>query len=228
MSSNLAHHLTAEEELEIKQAELNVLNADLAQRELELAALHDELQTFEREYDDVISARYIELDRIEAQISAYTADLESSRNFNPSDSLKKLYREIAKRIHPDLATDETERQLRQELMIEANRAYEEDDEEHLLDILQRWESSPESVKGQSVDAELLRVLRKLARSQDRLQAVEEEIVAVQQTELHQLKNQVVGAEKVGRNLLEEMATQLDEQITKAQKRLEDLKINLSI
>jgi DnaJ-domain-containing protein 1 len=228
MSSNLAHHLTAEEELEIKQAELNVLNADLAQRELELAALHDELQTFEREYDDVISARYIELDRIEAQISAYTENLESSRDFNPSDSLKKLYREVAKRIHPDLATDETERQLRQELMIEANRAYEEEDEEHLLDILGRWESSPESVKGQSVDAELLRVLRKLAQSQDRLQAVEEEIVAVQQTELHQLKNQVVGAEKVGRNLLEEMATQLDEQITKAQKRLEDLKINLSI
>jgi len=51
--------------------------------------------------------------------------------FTPSENLKKLYREVAKRVHPDLATEESERQRRHELMAEANRAYAEGDEARL-------------------------------------------------------------------------------------------------
>jgi len=43
--------------------------------------------------------------------------LQSSRDFEPSQNLKQLYREVAKRIHPDLATDE-EAISRQRLMAE--------------------------------------------------------------------------------------------------------------
>jgi hypothetical protein len=47
-------------------------------------------------------------------------------------------------------------------MAEANRAYEEGDEERLRVILQEWEGSPESVKGDGPGAELVRVIRKIA------------------------------------------------------------------
>jgi DnaJ-domain-containing protein 1 len=92
---------------------------------LDVATTQAELHSFEQEYLRVVGIRYTELDRIEAQIAEYMAYLESSRDFKPSESLKKLYREIAKRIHLDLATDEEERSRRQQLMAEVNQAYKD-------------------------------------------------------------------------------------------------------
>jgi hypothetical protein len=108
MSGGLVYRQSPEEEeLERKRLELADLETELVQKELDLTTLNAELHNFEREY---------------TQISEYMAYLESSRGFRPSDSLKKLYREVAKRIHPDLVTDETEKKRRQQLMIEANQA----------------------------------------------------------------------------------------------------------
>lgn len=113
MESALARRQTPEQqELDKKLAELAALETELAQRELDVATTQAELHSFEREYLQVVGIRYTELDRLEAQIAEYMAYLESSRDFKPSESLKKLYREVAKRIHPDLATDEEERSRR--------------------------------------------------------------------------------------------------------------------
>ena len=117
-----------EEELALKKAELEGMESELAQGELNLTTFQAELHSFEQQYLGLIGSRYTELERIEAQITEYMDYLESSRNFKPSDSLKKLYREVAKRVHPDLATDEEERTKRQDLMAAANQAYEEGNE----------------------------------------------------------------------------------------------------
>jgi len=104
--------------------------------------------------------------------------------FLPSENLKKLYREVAKRIHPDLATDESERQRRHELMTEANRAFAEGDAARLEAILRDWESSPESVKGEGPGAELVRVIRKIAQVEDRLKAIDAEIARLEESDLY--------------------------------------------
>ncbi len=228
MSDDLIRRLTPEQvELERKQAELTVLEGELSQRELDLTTLHAELHAFERKYQQLIGIRYSELDRLEEQIQEYTAYLESSRDFNPSENIKKLYRELAKRIHPDLAIDEAERLRRQELMAEANQAYEDGDEERLKNILYSWESDPIAVKGTDIGSELIRVLRKISQSGDRLKLVEEELLAIQRTELYQLRRQVAQTETQGRDLLEEMVIQLDEQITSAKQQLEEVKAKLN-
>lgn len=193
------------------------------QRELDLTTLHTELHGFEQEYLQIIGSRYSELERIEAQITEFMAYLESSRDFKPSESLKKLYRDVAKRIHPDLATEEQEKTRRQQLMVEANQAYEEGDEDKLKAILQNWESRPELVKGEGIGMELIRTIRKIAQCRERLQVIEEEINELEQTELYQLREQVSVAKEVGRNLLSEMAQHLDAQVTEAQQRLRKLK-----
>ena len=88
--------------------------------------------------------------RAQAQESARAVEAEQEAGkrepFTPSENLRKVYREVAKRIHPDLATDDSERQRRHELMTEASGAYEEGDEARLEAILRDWESSPESRK----------------------------------------------------------------------------------
>jgi hypothetical protein len=81
-----------ERKLQKKLYELEILEAKLTQKELDLATFQAQLHAFEREYLQVIGSRYTELDRIEAQIAEYANYLESEKNFQPSDSLKKLYR----------------------------------------------------------------------------------------------------------------------------------------
>ncbi len=217
-----------EEELEKKKIELTGLETELAQRELDLTTLQAELHAFEREYFRLIGIRYTELDRIEDQIAEYMASLEVVKAFKPSQNLKQLYRDVAKRIHPDLATDEKERLRRQELMAQVNQAYENGDEEKIREILQSWENSPESIRGEGVAAELVRIIRKIAQGKQRLNAILMEIDLLEKTELYQLKLSVNMAENSGRNLLSEMAAQLDEQILIAQHKLDELKIQLGL
>ena len=229
MDYEIVHKLTPEqEELEKKKAELAALETELAEKELHLATFQAELNAFEKEYMRVIGVRYTELDRIEAQIEEYLALLESTQDFKPSPELKKLYREVAKKIHPDLATGEDERQRRQDLMAEANIAYENGNIEKLKSILQEWENSPELVEGEGIVFELIRIIRQIAQSRDRLKAIQLEITALEQTELSQLKTKVIEAEQVGQDLLADMADKLDEQIDSATAKLEKLKTKLDL
>ena len=148
---------------------------------------------------------------------------ESSGNFKPWESLRKLYREVAKRIHPDLTTDKTERLRRQQLMAEANQAYENGDEDRLRAILDAWENSPNLVQGQGVGAELIRTIRKIAQVKERLKAIEGEIEALKRSTLYQLREKFIAAQQADRDLLAEIAHQIDEQIAAAKVRLEELR-----
>ncbi|MGF1538965.1 MAG: molecular chaperone DnaJ [Pleurocapsa sp.] len=229
MENEIIHKLTPEqEELERKKIELARLETELAEKELDLATFQAELNVFEKEYMRIIGIRYTELDRIEAQIEQYIELLESTQDFQPSPELKKLYREVAKKIHPDLATDENERQRRQQLMAEANQAYEDGDLEKLQAILHDWESSPESVKGEGISFELIRIIRQIAQSRERLKVIQAEIEALEQTELYQLKIKIIEAKKIGQDLLADMANELDKQIDTAMQKLEELKIKLNL
>ena len=131
-----------ERELVAKKADLSVLETQLAQRELDLSTLHGELHAFEQRYLRIVGVKFAEIDELEAEIaealsrrspsdgtarkqaagarakateSAQATSalvLADSVEFKPSDDLRSLFREIAKRIHPDLATDDTDRAKR--------------------------------------------------------------------------------------------------------------------
>lgn len=244
-----------ESELSRKQSELTALEAELAQRELDLATLQAELRAFEVRYIRTVGAICAELDDIEAHIAeaqmrlnpndskiqeqaeqARTKAQESTQatgiaqeprqeKFKPSEKLNKLYREVAKHIHPDLAIDERERARREQLMADANLAYEEGDEDRLHEILEQWESSPEAVEGEGTGAELVRVIRKIAQVKVRLQAIAAEMLELEGTDLWQLKEKVEEAEKKGRNILSEMAAAVESQIAEAKQRLSSFNIH---
>jgi hypothetical protein len=224
-----------ERELNKKRIELTGLETLLAERELDLATLRAELHSFERQYLRVVGVLYAELDAIAAQIaviyaaldprdqaaqekmkeaqnrartSAQEAEDNLSRpqkgDFIASDDLKRLYREIAKRLHPDLITDETERIRRHTYMAEVNRAYEEGNEERLRSILDEWENE-QSEPGSGVGAELVRLIRKIAQVEDRLQKIGQEFVALQKTDMFKLRERVNRMQALGRDLLAELA-----------------------
>ena len=149
-------------------------------------------------------------------------DEKQQNHFEPSDDLKKLYREAAKAVHPDLATDEKARIARQAMMIEVNLAYEKGDTERLRSILHQWENSPDSVEGEGTGAELIRIIRKIAQVEERLSAIDIAIAGLESSDLWLLREKVEDAEKEGRDMLAEMAISIESQIVEAKNRLEDL------
>ena len=107
-----------------------------------------------------------------------------------SDAVRKLFRDVAKAIHPDLANDEHARGRRHTLMVEANRAYALGDEEQLRSILRAWEASPEAVEGSDPDAVRERLTRRVAQLNERLDATAEDVDVLKATPLWKLKEMV--------------------------------------
>jgi hypothetical protein len=229
-----------EEELAAKQEELARLEAELADRELALASLKAELATFEGLYLRRVGILYAELDEWTARLAelnakkiatpeadseaaaaraqakeSYSAAHSEAAEAQPialSAELKKLYREAAKRVHPDTAIDDADRARRERLMKEVNAAYGRGDESELRRILANLENSPEAVQGSGVGADLVRVLRQLRQIRDRIAAIELEIVGLAETDLAKLKAKAALSAAQGLDLFAEMAASVQGRI----------------
>jgi hypothetical protein len=135
-----------------------------------------------------------------------------SPDFNPTETLKRLYRDVAKSLHPDLADDESERETRHAFMIRANEAYEQESEQRLADLLHEWHCAPEAVKGQGPAAELIRAIRKIHRCEERLMAINLEMDKLQTAGIFGMKMIAEEAEQFERDFLTEMTGRLDAEI----------------
>jgi DNA repair exonuclease SbcCD ATPase subunit len=235
MGIGIVKRLTPEEEeLAAKREELARLEAELTDRELALASLKAELAAFEGLYLRSVGVLYAELDewnarlaerraeqagtpaaRVEAaearsqaqeSYSAAHGEAAEAQPFTPSPELKSLYREAAKRVHPDTATDEKDRARRERLMKDVNAAYAAGDEDALRKILADLENSPDAVQGSGVGADLIRILRQLKQVRDRIATIESEIAKISETDIARLKSKAEQAQAEGRDLLAEMAT----------------------
>ncbi|MEV6167825.1 hypothetical protein AB0L99_06320 [Streptomyces sp. NPDC051954] len=60
----------------------------------------------------------------------------------PSDEARKLYRELARKAHPDLAQEEGERKRREEFITRVNAAYARGDEALLRELSAEWAAGP--------------------------------------------------------------------------------------
>jgi 5-carboxymethyl-2-hydroxymuconate isomerase len=241
-----------EEELQLKRRDLAILEQDLAQKELELSTLKGEVHLFERRYHLVVGVKYTELDGVKAQILELASGLyprsdefragaesakekaQSSANaeedddsdlsevFKPSEDLKKLFRQVAKKIHPDLASDEKEKIRRHELMAKLNLAYDRLDEEAIHAVQREWEAGRHPEKNETVGAQLVKIVRQVAQVKKRLLKIEEEWDEIQNSGMHQLMHKTAEAEKIGLDMLEEMAESVDEKINSIKSKVRDL------
>jgi len=137
-----------------------------------------------------------------------------------SDAVRRLFRDVAKMIHPDLAADDRTRDRRHALMIEANRAYALGDEERLRMILDAWEKSPESVQGDDWDAARLRLERRIAQIEEQLVVRARELAELHESPLWRLKAMVDAAETRGKDLIADQVRRLKRDITAARNRLD--------
>jgi hypothetical protein len=243
------------EEILRQRAELAEIQSILAERELDLVDLKSQLAAFEGRYLRQVGLLYSELDEWTARISELQARLYSSadadtnayqaheqarqtyedahaaaseaHDFIPSPELRSLYRDVAKRIHPDFGRDDNDVECRTRLMAQANRAYEAGDAEALHHILDEYHDGADGVEGEGIGAELIRVIRQISQARARLSAIEEELVLLLQSEIAKLKQDAEDVEKQGRDLLAELAVAIQERIQQATKEYETVARRLS-
>ncbi|MFI6804516.1 hypothetical protein ACIBO6_05790 [Streptomyces luteogriseus] len=86
----------------------------------------------------------------------------------PSEEARKLYRDLARKAHPDLAQEEKERRRREEFITRVNAAYARGDEVELRELAAEWAKGPELKRGPSRAEELYARLEWLAQRKELL------------------------------------------------------------
>lgn len=93
----------------------------------------------------------------------------------PSEEARKLYRELARKAHPDLAQEEGERARREEFITRVNAAYARGDEAELRELAEEWAKGPELKRGPSRAEELYARLEWLAQRKELLALLAKEL-----------------------------------------------------
>lgn len=196
-------------------AELDRLDAEIAV----IIASRDPSPRAQREMQEALARAQQSMDALGDDPCALAADADD-RVISPE--LRKLFRRVAKAMHPDLAADEAERRLRERFMAKANRAYERGDLAGLQAILDEWNALPELVTGVGIGDALVRAIRAIAAVEARLAAIAEEMTALRTESLYVLFERACRARDDGRDLLREMADELDLRVAVAREKLTGL------
>jgi hypothetical protein len=224
------------------------LQLQVAAREHELNDLKTDLQLLQTRYLDKIGPLYAELMPLDAAVieeeirlglrladeeddfDMRGADVESSPcapASAPSADLKRMFRDIAKAVHPDRATDhhldERTRYRRHSLMAEANQAYAERDADRLRLILRAWELDSDAAATDDPDAERARLERRAASLGARLVEIEAEFSDLRRSAIARLKTRIDDARAQGWDLFAEMMRQVRREIATAHAKLARMK-----
>ncbi|WP_107407924.1 MULTISPECIES: hypothetical protein [unclassified Streptomyces] len=73
----------------------------------------------------------------------------------PGDEARRLYRELVRKAHPDLATEDAERARRDEFLTRVNAAYARGDEALLRELADEWDAGPAPVAADVSESEQL-------------------------------------------------------------------------
>ena len=147
----------------------DTLRDRLAEIETEHATLRSELAAFQSDYLRLVGVVDVQVHELEAKILAVVAARSgvlddrvaaeaAEQRFRetttamgaipapagppPTDDLKSLFRDAAKRMHPDLVQDEAGRAHAEAFMKRLNQAYKAGDAEGIGNLVRQWETSP--------------------------------------------------------------------------------------
>jgi hypothetical protein len=232
-----------EQDLDQLRAQVAELEALLDARAADVDRVSRELDLFAANYHQQVGTLHEQLDHLEldiaelelGEISKRVAEGGPASRATPSqaaaaamasegagrytsDAVRKLFREVARAIHPDLADDDHTRDWRHRLMIEANRAYALRDAEQLGRILEAWERSPEAVQGSDPASMRLRLERRLAQIHEHLDRCDRSLTELRGSSLFELKTMVDEASARGRDLVADMVRRLRRDILAATNR----------
>jgi hypothetical protein len=144
-------------------------------------------------------------------------DPNPPRRVRPGKEAQRLYRELARKAHPDLAQDDEEKERRSAFIARVNEAYAYADEEALQALAAEWEAGPVPLADLPSEAEVLYArLEWLAERKEKLSAIAAELDESAIGQMMRLAPDDPDA------LLNEIAEQLLTQVAQREARLAEL------
>jgi hypothetical protein len=131
--------------------------------------------------------------------------------------IKKLYRELARRFHPDLGRDDAERAYRTEKMRAVNDAYAARSMVELAALAQEaaYDRPDSVIRLDETEAEMIKALEnEIARCRRRLREIDFEMRNLHNRPSVEISLEAKLARRQGRNLLAEMAADLERKIAR--------------
>ena len=200
---------------------------------MEHATLRSELSAFESEYLRRVGVIDVQVQEAQAKLFALTGDRASAATAQqryrettramqavpppagplPSEDLKTLFRDAAKRMHPDLQRDAAGRGHAEAFMKRLNEAYAAGDGDAIGNLVRQWETSPYATGVPSRGgAPAPALVAAVAQAELRLEQARE-------SQLARLMEQAFMASMRGRDLLAELRDQAAAALADARARL---------
>jgi hypothetical protein len=216
----------------------------LAELEVEHATLRSELAAFESDYLRQVGYVDVQVQELEARILAVVAarsgavddqnaaaaaeqrfretttalrSIPAPAGPPPGDALKSLFRDAAKRMHPDLVSDAGGRAHAEAFMKRLNQAYAKGDAEAIGNLVRQWESSPYASARPAGESAAPALQAAVAHAEQRL-------AAARDSELARLMEQAFAASMTGRDLLAELREDAEAALGRAKARLQTLDV----
>jgi chromosome segregation ATPase len=128
-------------------------------------------------------------------------------------TLRQLYRQLARRFHPDLAVDTADRDYRTNMMAAVNAAYKAGDVDRLRALMDEPEAG--TLEHARSDEQLIeRLQADLRRCHRRLAEIRRELTKLEQQQSSRLLRRAQKAEAEGRDFFTEITSQLKAEISR--------------
>jgi len=242
--------LPEEQELIRLETEQSELEEQVTSAELMLETSKTETAQFQHRYHQTVGRLYAQLDELDALIarlqaghhpddadaqahaqaaeqqakaSAEEAGLIEAQPAPPpviTPELKFAFRQAAKLMHPDRATTEPERLRRTGLMAQVNLAYERGDQQAIEKLVAEYGQDPEAITGGDVASRIVKAIRRIAQLRRRMEDVKQEMDAMQQTDISQLKQTIEETQAMGGDPLGDLEKQLMQELSERKIQLE--------
>lgn len=234
----------SEKRLAAKRLELRELQAELARVEAEYKSLTESLRQFEARYLPAVGQPYIELAAVREQVDKSWEALRDIKKgkklrwqpsaalvlaaritreppvaFVPDDDLRRLFRELARLVHPDRASDAEDRERRHEFMAEATRAYRHGDAELIERLLEQWRGNETTVNDATLTAHHARLDRRIRWTRYRMATLDARMARINATAIAGLMRRDEAARLEGRDLVLEMSRRVHEELSEAKRDL---------
>lgn len=222
--SELASRMTEIREFDAKvEARLGPLEAELEMLDAQIRAYRKEI--YQRQQADMFP-NWVDYSKRVGPNRPQTASPQPDRSpAKPENELRHLYRDLARKYHPDTAFDELDRQYRNEMMIRINEAYANGD----LNELRRHAGGkvhipigPEKPAPPAFRSSFERVQAELVTCQTKLRETRAQIERLRFHPSVQLSLNVKLGWRQGKDLIGEMVKELEGKVREKRKERDEV------
>ena len=189
----------------------------------------NDLNNIEEEVKKSFSQERSKVENLESETSdsseEYDKNLETEKekylDRKSLEKLKKLYRKLALRFHPDRAKNIKERKEFEKIFPEINEAYQNGDLDTLKKYMKQAERE-EQIAKEAPEEKLARLKKDYEIILVIILKIQRELEDLKTSETYKLKKKIDQAKEKGRDLIQELATTINLKISENQKILDKL------